>query len=117
MIIMSPIYSGDIVFARVVCSSLLKEFEIIATNGNQIGTTCIAHLSAMVIVWAKVDLRYIVFSSFDYDKGYIRDIQSGGYLFVTLEQFFFISKDSLLNEDYFCKFYAYKYSPVNYIIW
>jgi len=23
-----------------------------------------------------------------YDKGYIRDIQSGGYLYVTLEQFY-----------------------------
>jgi len=28
-----------------------------------------------------------VFFSFDYDKGYIRDIRSGGYLFVILEQF------------------------------
>ena len=37
MIIMSPIYSGDIVFARVVCSSLLKEFEIIATMVTRLG--------------------------------------------------------------------------------
>jgi len=28
---------------------------------------------------------------------------------------YFISKVTLLNEDYFCKFYAYKYSPVNYV--
>ena len=47
----------------------------------------------MYIVWARsydvlaeVDLRYTVFFSFDYDKGYIRDIKSGGYLCVTLEQ-------------------------------
>jgi len=38
-----------------------------------------------------VDLRYIIVFSFDYDKGYIRDKQSGGYLFVTLEQFVFIT--------------------------
>jgi len=30
----------------------------------------------------KVDLRYIVFFSCDYDYGYIQDIKSGGYLFV-----------------------------------
>ena len=45
----------------------------------------------LTICLAKVDSRYIVFFSFDYDKGYIRDIKSGGYLFVTLEQFFFIT--------------------------
>jgi len=33
-----------------------------------------------------VDLRYIVCFPFDYDKGYIQDIKSGGYLFVTIEQ-------------------------------
>jgi len=27
-----------------------------------------------------------LFVSFDYDKGYIRDIKYGGYLFVTHEQ-------------------------------
>jgi len=27
----------------------------------------------------------------------------------------FISKVTLLNEDYFCKFYAYKYCPVIYV--
>ena len=28
-----------------------------------------------------------------------------------------ISKVTLLNEEYFCKFYACKYSPVNYVTW
>jgi len=36
-----------------------------------------------------VDLRYIVVVfSFDYDKGYVRDIKSDGNLFVTIEQYF-----------------------------
>jgi len=34
-----------------------------------------------------VDLRYIVVVfSFDYNKGYIRDMKYGGYLFFTHEQ-------------------------------
>jgi len=29
----------------------------------------------------------------------------------------FIYQVALLNEEYFCKFYAYKCSPVNYVTW
>ena len=35
----------------------------------------------------KVDLRYIVFFSCDYDYGYIQDIKSGGNPFVTHKHF------------------------------
>jgi len=38
------------------------------------------------ICLAKVDVRYIGVFFFYYDKGYIREIKSGWYLFATLKQ-------------------------------
>ena len=56
---------------------------------------------------------YIVFS-FDYDKGYIRAIKSGGYLFVTLEHFYhhFNQYGNIAYFDYTISPHGYHTSDV-----
>ena len=85
---MMPSWDFSLSFFNWSLKKYIKSMQIynqtdFVSKCPQIMSSCTCKYYSLKMFIAKVDLRYTVWLFWDYDKGYIWNIKSGGYLVVS----------------------------------